>query len=49
MVCWIKIPRCLQLREEVESISVHAFVDASEMAYGAAFCVFEIGGCWYIL
>lgn len=31
----IKIPRCLQLKLEVDSISIHVFVDASEMAYGA--------------
>ena len=31
----IKVPRRLQLREEVKSVSVHVFVDASEMAYGA--------------
>ena len=31
----IKEPRCLQLKEEVKSVSVHVFVDASEMAYGA--------------
>ena len=30
----IKVPRCLQLKEEVKSTSVHVFVDASEMAYG---------------
>ena len=29
------MPRCLQLKEEVKSVSVHEFVDASEMAYGA--------------
>jgi len=31
----IKVPRCLQQKEEVTSISVHVFVDASEVAYGA--------------
>jgi len=31
----IIVPRCLQLKEEVKSVSVHVFVDASEMAYGA--------------
>ena len=31
----IKVPRCLQLKEEAKSISVHVFMDASEMAYGA--------------
>jgi len=31
----IMVPRCLQLKEEVNSVSVHVFVDASEMAYGA--------------
>ena len=31
----IRVPRCLQLREEVTSATLHAFVDASENAYGA--------------
>jgi len=31
----IKVPRCVQLKEEVKSVSVHVFVDASEMACGA--------------
>ena len=30
----IKIPRSLQRRDEVKSISLHTFVDASECAYG---------------
>ena len=30
----IRVPRCLQLRE-VTSATLHAFVDASENAYGA--------------
>ena len=31
----IRVPRCLQLREEVTSATLHAFVDASQNAYGA--------------
>ena len=38
MLSKIRIPRCLQLREEVTSVTsatLHAFVDASQNAYGA--------------
>ena len=35
MLSKIRIPRCLQLREEVTSATLHAFVDASQNAYGA--------------
>ena len=35
MLSKIRVPRCLQLREEVTSATLHAFVDASQNAYGA--------------
>ena len=35
MLSKIRIPRCLQLREEVTSATLHPFVDASQNAYGA--------------
>ena len=31
----IKVPRCLQLKEEVKFTSVQVFVDASKITYGA--------------
>jgi len=31
----IKVPRCLQLKEQVKSVYLHVFVDASQDAYGA--------------
>ena len=34
MLSSIKIPRCLQSNSEVTSITLHAFVDASQSAYG---------------
>ena len=40
MLSKIRVPRCLQLREEVTSATLHAFVDASENAYGAV--IYEI-------
>ena len=35
MLSKIRVPRCLQLREEVTSTTLHVFVDASQSAYGA--------------
>ena len=32
----IRIPRCLRLDLDIQSIELHSFVDASELAYGAA-------------
>ena len=31
----IKVQRCLQLKKQVRSMSLHVFADASENAYGA--------------
>ena len=31
----IKVPRCLQLKEQVKLVCLHVFVDASQDAYGA--------------
>ena len=31
----IKVQRCLQLKKQVRSVSLHVFSDASENAYGA--------------
>ena len=39
MLPGIRVPRCLQVREEVKSVSLHTFVDASQEAYGAAVCI----------
>ena len=31
----IRIPRCIQLTQEVSQVSIHKFSDASEKAYGS--------------
>ena len=34
-LCCLKIPRCLQLDEDIISTTIHTFVDASQEAYGS--------------